>query len=1630
MALKIKFEKYGDNIVYNPQPPTFVLMSRSGKKFGVINPVDEKVRCYLNSADEISFQVYREIEGKYVFHSRPNPPYHFGDIYEYDGDASAVVGIAITGRAIVGVRKFKYVCVNSREEGTYHEEDWVEASIVPADIWNDITNFKLLWCKEWNQLFEIYVDVDDGDGVSKFVTGTALGEAELGQIMLYDIQINTEDDIARDDYKPTVFYDPFDPEASLLHRITDKAPHYEFGSIDASLMHIQRTFEFNGKSLYDAFQEISEEIGCLFEFNCYLDENMEIVREINVHDMESTCNVCGYRNDFWDVCPKCGSTDVENGYGEDTGIFFSVDNLTDDVRYSTDTGAVKNCFKLVAGDDVITAAIRSVNPSGSDYIYYMSDETKADMSEELVTKLNDYDDLYDYYYKDYAYSTTSFNAQYNTIVNKYNTAYQTDYQTIPNTLVGYPSISEAYYYAEDFYCYLNDELLPTVSMSDTSAAIEAAKLTAQALSPVAVTNLSVASQQTVENAVLGMAKVIVDARYKTTIHTTSYANYVWRGNFTVENYSDEEDIADSSTINVTINGDYETFVKQKINKELERRMLQTDAQTNIVDLFNLDLTHFNAELKKYSLSGLKGLYESCQTVIDVLIEQGIANHTSWAGETRDLYEILYVPYRNKLRAIEAETAVRTSEIDTVTTTIDTLLAKMRAIQATLDLHDYIGESLWLEFVSFRREDEYQNSNYVSDGLSNAEVIEKAIEFVEVARRDIVRSATLQHSISSTLANLLVMKEFQSIVNKFENGNWIRCRVADDVFRLRLIDYELEYSNIDKLSVSFSDVMRHIAGITDLAQIVKQSQSMATSYSHVTRQALDGGKASKRMAGWVRDGLSLTTMKIVNAADRQDISWDDRGMLARRYDDITETYDEKQLKIINNGLYVTNDDWNTSKAGIGEFTFFNPRTQQTETQYGVIADYLVGSYILGEDAFISNQDASVSLDNDGIAVEGQHNTVLINPNATYLMDVKKGNDHLLYLDGSGNLNLTGAITATALTLGNNVTIPASKVSGLPDVTIYVAKDGTIGQTPGEGKTGFVVSSAGLLQASNAIIYGTLYSSAGKIAGWDLKSTAIYHGTNSMTSTTAGLYLGTDGIRNYKNSSTYVNITDGVITAQGASISGAITATSLTLGSGVSVAAGKVSGLATVATSGSYSDLSGKPSLTVYVQKDGTIGSTPASGKNGFVVSSAGLLQASNAIIWGTIYASAGTIGGFTTESNTIHTAGVAITSNANDSVGLASNTFTRTIGGTSRSGLKFAIGGNFGVNSSGTVYAHSLTATGGTIGGWTIGSSSIYSNPTSTRYVYLGNGTNGNADVLVVRNGTEGSYSYPVVIRADGTFAATKATITGSATITGGSVNITSSSESDSRIKLAYTFTSSSSGKSVTLSNEIKARGLYVYSSEIPGGAASGNTATAYAYYQGHLCTGYVNGNQTWWMGTYYQSGGYWTNLYMKAARTTTTVFICGENDNSGGGVYCNNSSGTRTAYINGATGRMYANGYDTPSDIRLKQDIEYMDIDERADFTYKLKPVSFKYISEPDAIHHGLIYQDAVKCVKDRRWSFLGQIESGKRDETETDTLDRPYKTLSYTELIADLIATAQSQNNRITTLENKITELMDMMSE
>lgn len=907
--------------------------------------------------------------------------------------------------------------------------------------WNDIKDFKLVWIPEWDMWYEITVEVNEKDENIKKVSGKTLGEAELSQIMLYGIEINTDTDIAREDYKiPTTFYNPDHPEASLMDRLlTDKAPHYKIKHIDKSLMNLQRTFTFDDTSIYDALQEVSEELDCLFIFGCGSDENGKPERTISVYDLEANCVDCGNRDTFVHKCPKCGSTNIILGYGEYTNVFISRDNLADEITYSVDTDSVKNCMKLEAGDDLMTAAIRSCNPNGTDYIYYFPDETREEMSLELQEKLKSYDALYEKYQSDYNFTINdSFVTNYNSLVNKYKTYEESLKDTeIKNPITGYPKLMRIYFDTIDMVQLLRNKLMPPVDKPDNNAKSQGEYLMANLPSSASTTSLKNLSVSTADNIMVMLAQSIVKGVFKVTVTNTTLSNNVWKGKFNLENYADKDDKFTSQFVSISINENYESYVKQRIDSILAR---SDENYYDIVGLFKQDMTVFKSQLKKYCLNTLQIFQKCCQSCIDMMVQQGISSNSAssiYGINTKVLYENVYTPYYNKMNAIQDEIKVREDELytvegkynnqnqlvqDGIQIEIERIITE---VQDALNFKNYIGIDLYKEFSSFIRMDKFSNDNYISDGLNNTDLMKNAIEFITVATKELFKSASLQHSITGTIKNFLRMKEFEPVTNNFKNGNWICVGIDDKVYQLRIIEYEIDFSDTQNISVTFSDVVSTPNQVFDMESILANSSKMATSYNGVTRQSTINTNFKNKMNEMIAKGLSMTNTKIVSNADNQDITWDEHGLLCREYDDILSDYTDSQLKIINHGIYITDDNWKTARAGIGNFIYFDPKDKTYKESYGVIADTLVSNLILTSEVGIYNEEKSIEMAKDGIIVT----TNTMNKNVfTIRKEITddEGNityERQLYIDDNGNIRLAGnaSIAWDSITGTENVVV---------------------------------------------------------------------------------------------------------------------------------------------------------------------------------------------------------------------------------------------------------------------------------------------------------------------------------------------------------------------------------------------------------------------------------------------------------------------------------------------------------------------------------------------------------------------------------------------------------------------------------
>ncbi|MBO7733912.1 MAG: tail fiber domain-containing protein [Methanobrevibacter sp.] len=105
----------------------------------------------------------------------------------------------------------------------------------------------------------------------------------------------------------------------------------------------------------------------------------------------------------------------------------------------------------------------------------------------------------------------------------------------------------------------------------------------------------------------------------------------------------------------------------------------------------------------------------------------------------------------------------------------------------------------------------------------------------------------------------------------------------------------------------------------------------------------------------------------------------------------------------------------------------------------------------------------------------------------------------------------------------------------------------------------------------------------------------------------------------------------------------------------------------------------------------------------------------------------------------------------------------------------------------------------------------------------------------------------------------------------------------------------------------------------------------------------------------------------------------------------------------------YASNYQTTSDRRLKEDIKELNSEKSKKLIMALKPCEFTYKTNGEK-HHGFIAQEVEELIDDD-WGIVSEYE----DEEES------FKSISYTDIIADLVATVQNQQKQIDELKSII---------
>ena len=419
-------------------------------------------------------------------------------------------------------------------------------------------------------------------------------------------------------------------------------------------------------------------------------------------------------------------------------------------------------------------------------------------------------------------------------------------------------------------------------------------------------------------------------------------------------------------------------------------------------------------------------------------------------------------------------------------------------------------------------DEYM---LVTESMTYPQRFEKAKELMNRAKSQLVKISSGKKTYSVDTRSFLFNKHFKHFSEQLCAGAIIYVETKKDIMeQLHLTGIDI---NFDDKSTSFT--LGNKYDRSDLKALYEdtlgQHSKSFSELKYIASIIEDQQKELDYQRNWVADLRTLTLDNVLTSED-QAIEINNRGLIGRKRQVNADgswkedkngnpLFELEQVKLINNTLVFTEDNWNTASTAVGKIAVGYNSDGSVKYSYGINGQVLIGELILGNNLVLTGTGAGIKIkDSNG--------------------------NNVFYADKNGNLNLTGNIVATSLDLVG-CKINATNISGLSSV----ATSGNYGDLSDKPNIPTSVADLGL-DTSKIIYKGDIEQKEKEDENGVLyKETIVPTASGSITYSTydAGQYiifgreLGTD-----KDGENYICIsTEGLLKARNAFIYGTVYAT---------------------------------------------------------------------------------------------------------------------------------------------------------------------------------------------------------------------------------------------------------------------------------------------------------------------------------------------------------------------------------------------------------------------------------------------------------------------------------------------------------
>ncbi len=717
-------------------------------------------------------------------------------------------------------------------------------------------------------------------------------------------------------------WNPLSPDDTILGMIMSELPSWNVGVVDEDLIDKYRTLSSDDANVYNFIKSTLQELyGCIFDFDTY-------TRTINVR---STANEAASKP-----------------------VYLSLDNLVKEIQIDEDTENIVTVLDVCGGEDV---DIRSVNPLGTNMIYnldYFMNTTQFDQS--LIDKWNSWKKSFET--NQLTYYNTSIERMLKTSAILTEQAVLSDLKNVK--LASLESKRSVYveYLAQHTDTSSDDYSSFQSKLKSVNAEISTVEEEIVEQERV-ISNLEEAEAELADKLVAIQKDVAFDKFF------TQDELII------IDRYFKEESIEESS------------FVVAEVDSYSDSDISNAISNVN-VSFANTTFTKISTDNDKvmYTIDGGTIAVTSAATTLS-------ANVVSACLERNDDETMILSVFLNK--GTIGETSFPSGCIS--------ITGKASSVSTS--------GSTGISFIIST------GNMYFTRNATDYEKHSVSWDLFEYGKKTLESLAYPSYTFDVSSANFMTIDDFVSFTKQLELGQKIYLNTDSSVLQPILIGLEIKFEDLSSFSLQFSDKYSSSDNSFKLVELLDQSISMGKTVNanKLSYASFVNSGASTMVKEFMDSALDVAKNAILSSGG-QGVSWDETGLHLRKYIDSDTPslgYDDEQIWMINNSIVFTDDNWQTAKMAIGKIIDENiakfPETadkvfdesktyyytdddgqyqvwngteddwadrpllyEKDITAYGIVAPYIVGTILAGQNLIITTEDGSFKVDSSGVHID--------------------------------------------------------------------------------------------------------------------------------------------------------------------------------------------------------------------------------------------------------------------------------------------------------------------------------------------------------------------------------------------------------------------------------------------------------------------------------------------------------------------------------------------------------------------------------------------------------------------------------------------------------------------------------------